>query len=212
MKEKLLKLGIKIKTTSDTEIILQLFILYGENCLKYLEGMWSFVIYNTKNNKIFLSRDRFGEKPFLYLISGEDFYFGSQFSFIQSLFEKKINVNINHLTNYLNLGYKSLYKYGETFFEKVKNFPKRSFVYSKIGKKFKFNSYWSLNFKENKTLTEKDTIKIARKKLITSLEKQIKIFEGMLQEMKEEVKKKYIHLFIITFYIFRMIRYFQAPN
>ncbi len=173
LREKLKKLGIKFKTLSDTEIILQLFILYGENCQKYMEGMWSFVIYNTKNNKIFLSRDRFGEKPFLYFTYGENFYFGSQHSFIQSLYEKKIDVNLDHLKNYLNLGYKSLYKYGETFFEKVKDFPKRSFAYFRIGKKLSFKSYWALNYKKDRNLTEQDAIEITRSKLINSLEKQV---------------------------------------
>jgi asparagine synthase (glutamine-hydrolysing) len=53
LRKKLIKKGIKVKTSSDTEVILHYFILYGEKCLKYFEGMWSFVILNIKNNKIF---------------------------------------------------------------------------------------------------------------------------------------------------------------
>ena len=137
LKEKLIKKGIKVMTSSDTEIILHYFILYGEKCVKYFEGMWSFVIFNIKNNKIFSSRDRFGEKPLFYLDNKEkEFYFGSEIKFIQSLYEKKININLNQLTNYLNFGYKSLYKYNQTYFQNIKEFPKRSYIYSKIGKRF----------------------------------------------------------------------------
>ena len=173
LRQKLKKLGVTIKTSSDTEIILRLYNLYGENCLKHMEGMWSFVIYNTKSNKIFMSRDRFGEKPFLYFTDGNDLYFGSEFKFIQSLHEKKINVNLKQVTNYLNLGYKSLYKFSEGFFERVKEFPKSSYAYYETGKKLNFKSYWNINYKEDKDLTEHRAIRLTKEKLIDSLEKRI---------------------------------------
>ena len=51
----------QIKTNSDTEVLLWLYIIYEEKCLNLLEGMWSFAIYNHKTNQMFLARDRFGK-------------------------------------------------------------------------------------------------------------------------------------------------------
>ena len=211
LKQKLKKLGIKVFTSSDTEVILRLFILYGEKCLKYFEGMWSLVILNTKNNKLFFSRDRFGEKPLFYMSNVKnELYFGSETKFIQSLYEKKININSNQLINYLNLGYKSLYKYNESYFENIKEFPKRSFSYSKIGRNFSIKIYWKLKFLENKNITEIDAIKETRKKVINSIEKTINanvpvgicLSGGIDSSIIASVTKKILNKNIKTFSIF----------
>ena len=86
-------------------------MLYEEKCLDYFEGMWSIAIYNKKTNKIFLSRDRFGEKPFHILKTNDGIYFGSEINYIKNLYSETIEINKKHLQNYLMLGYKSLYKY-----------------------------------------------------------------------------------------------------
>ena len=74
LKDTLEKKGIRFRTNSDTEVLLQYYILYGEKCVDYLDGMWSFAIYNHKENLLFLSRDRFAEKPMYYSIQPEGIY------------------------------------------------------------------------------------------------------------------------------------------
>ena len=222
LRKKLIKKGIKVKTSSDTEVILHYFILYGEKCLKYFEGMWSFVILNIKNNKIFSSRDRFGEKPLFYLEnSTKDFYFGSEIKFIQSLYDKKININLNQLTNYLNFGYKSLYKYNQTYFQNIKEFPKRSFIYSKIGERLSFRNYWKLNFLENDKISESEAIKETRLKVIDSIEKRINanvpvgicLSGGVDSSIIASVAKKILNKNIKTYSILdNDIRYSEKRN
>ena len=53
-------------TSSDTEVILALYYLYKEECINYLDGMFSFVIWNIETNELFCARDRIGIKPFYY--------------------------------------------------------------------------------------------------------------------------------------------------
>jgi len=222
LKEKLIKKGIKVITSSDTEIILHYFILYGEKCVKYFEGMWSFVIFNIKNNKIFSSRDRFGEKPLFYLENKEkEFYFGSEIKFIQSLYEKKININLNQLTNYLNFGYKSLYKYNQTYFQNIKEFPKRSFLHSRIGGKLFFRNYWKLKFLENSKISETEAIKETRLRVINSIEKRINanvpvgicLSGGVDSSIIASVTKKILNKDIKTYSILdNDIRYNEKKN
>ena len=61
------KLNKRFKTLSDTEVILYYYDLYKEKCFEFFEGMWSIVIYDTKQEKIIVTRDRFGEKPLFFL-------------------------------------------------------------------------------------------------------------------------------------------------
>ncbi len=58
--------GLKFKTNSDTEIILNGYIYWGEKLFNYLDGMWAIAIYDNKKKIILLSRDYLGQKP-LYI-------------------------------------------------------------------------------------------------------------------------------------------------
>jgi asparagine synthase (glutamine-hydrolysing) len=66
------------KSESDTETILKLYQRFGREILVHLRGMFSFVIYDAIENKIFGARDRMGIKPFLYTIKNNHFIFGSE--------------------------------------------------------------------------------------------------------------------------------------
>lgn len=121
--EQLMQKGVPFQTESDTEVLLQYYIQYGAECVNYFEGMWSFAIYDRKNARLFLSRDRFAEKPLYYFPTPDGIFFASEVKFIQSLMDSKLNVNHRQLLRYLVNGYKSLYKTEDTFFLGLKELP-----------------------------------------------------------------------------------------
>jgi len=93
-----------LKSNSDTEILLRLFINHGVECLSWLEGFFSFVVYDTKEDHLFLVRDRFGKKP-LYLYEDEDcILFASELKAIMAYGIPK-EINYNALYHYLQLSY-----------------------------------------------------------------------------------------------------------
>ena len=51
------------KTKSDTEVLLAAYDKWGVECLKYLQGMFSFIMFDQKKNQLFVARDRLGIKP-----------------------------------------------------------------------------------------------------------------------------------------------------
>lgn len=108
--------GARFRTTSDTEVLLEMYLVYGERCVEKFEGMWSFAIYDKRHKNLILSRDRFGEKPLYYLEDRDGIYFGSEIKLISRLAARRLEVNQRHLLRYLVNGYKSLYKTNETFF------------------------------------------------------------------------------------------------
>ena len=90
LRNKLKKEGYNFRTKGDTEVVIAAYEYYGEKCVDHFEGMWSFVIYDSRKNILFLSRDRFGEKPLLYFYNGKEFAFSSEsktlFHILQKVF------------------------------------------------------------------------------------------------------------------------------
>lgn len=79
IREELRAKGYAFKSNTDTEVILKSYHEWGEDCVHKFNGMWAFAIWDSKNKKLFCSRDRFGIKPFYYnYIPGAHFVFASE--------------------------------------------------------------------------------------------------------------------------------------
>ena len=145
LKEELIKCGHKFKSKTDTEVIIHGYEEYGYDVVKKLRGMFSFVIWDIKNKKLFGARDPFGIKPFYYYKKDDKFIFGSEIkSFIKCPdFEKKLNKKI--LKNYLVFQYSPL---EETFFENTyKLMPGYYFVYENGN--FEKTKYFEIEYKND---------------------------------------------------------------
>jgi asparagine synthase (glutamine-hydrolysing) len=70
--------GHKLATHSDTEVIVHLYEEYGVDCVKYLEGMFAFAIWDGNKERLLLARDRMGEKPLHYGVFDGKLIFGSE--------------------------------------------------------------------------------------------------------------------------------------
>ena len=81
LRQQLIDQGIELKTSSDTEVLLHFYRLYGEKCVDHFEGMWAFAILDRDRGILFLSRDRFAEKPLYYQNTPDGFYFASEIKF-----------------------------------------------------------------------------------------------------------------------------------
>ncbi len=169
LKEELKQRGIQFRTSSDTEVLLQAYILLGDKCLEKLEGMWSFAIYNSREKTLFLARDRFAEKPLYFYETATGFYFASEIKFIQSLSGASLAVNERHLLRYLINGYKSLYKSEDTFFEGIREVPYATQVTVNSSLQKKIKRYWEPNFETNPKLTFEESVQGFREKLIDSM-------------------------------------------
>ena len=76
IKKDIARLGIKLKTSCDTEVVLYSYILYGKDCPKMLNGIFAFAVYDGEN--VFCARDRFGVKPFYYSLKNDSLIFASE--------------------------------------------------------------------------------------------------------------------------------------
>lgn len=104
LKKDLIQKGINFKTESDTEVLLKLYISEGKSCLNKLNGFFSFAIHNKNNDELFLARDRYGIKPFLYYHCNDYFCFASELKALLKFgFTKEINKPA--LMEYFHLNY-----------------------------------------------------------------------------------------------------------
>lgn len=104
LKTDLSKKGYTFSTTTDTEIILLLYIEYGEDSVKMLNGIFSFGIWDGHKNKLLLFRDRSGIKPLFYTINNGTLVFGSE---IKSLFcfpNIKAKIDLNSFREIIGIG------------------------------------------------------------------------------------------------------------
>jgi asparagine synthase (glutamine-hydrolysing) len=78
LKKQLIAKGHRFETSSDTEVILQSYLAKGERCIDDFEGQWAFAIWDSRNQKLFLSRDRLGVRPLFYWNQNNTFLFASE--------------------------------------------------------------------------------------------------------------------------------------
>lgn len=89
LREKLEKKGVRFSTSSDTEVVVQMYAAFGRSCLNYFNGQFAFCIWDKQKNTCFLARDRVGIRPLFYWARNNAFAFCSE---IKGLFTlRKIN-------------------------------------------------------------------------------------------------------------------------
>ncbi len=99
------KKGMKFRSSSDTEVILEAFAAYGTNFVHELNGMFAFAIYDTLNKELYLYRDRMGIKSLYFYWDGKNFAFASELKALRLLENIEFSVNKDAIHDFLHLGY-----------------------------------------------------------------------------------------------------------
>ena len=97
--------GCVFRTDSDTEVLLAAFALDGLECLTSLEGMFSFAIWDRGARRLTLARDRYGEKPMVYLEDGERLLFASEIPAVQILADESLEIDQASLPLFFRFSY-----------------------------------------------------------------------------------------------------------
>lgn len=117
VREGLVKKGHKFKTDSDTEVIINAYKEYGEDCLHKLNGMWAFAIWDKRDKTLFCSRDRYGIKPFYYYVDKDRLIIGSE---IKQILDCGVDKTVNDEIVYDYLVFHFIDHTEETFFKRIK--------------------------------------------------------------------------------------------
>lgn len=144
LKKKLEK-NYKFRTTSDTEVILKAYIEYGDKFIEYVDGMFSIAIYDERDGRIKLYRDRAGIKPLYYLFDGRNFAFSSELKGIVELC-KNIKFEIDYTAIYDFLMYQYIPEPKSMFKNVYKLRPANTLVFDiKKNTIIKDERYWKLH-------------------------------------------------------------------
>lgn len=149
---KRLEKEFKFRSNSDTEVIIYAYKKWGVGCLKHLNGMFAFVIYDMRKNLLFGARDRLGEKPLKYFYNGKDFIFASEVKGILPVLAEKPQIDLDAVNDFLTLSYVPAPKTG---FKDIYKLPPASYFFFKDGK-ISIRKYWSLDFSKKLDLSESD--------------------------------------------------------
>jgi len=117
IRKELENLGHRLKSQTDTEVVLHAYEEWGTDCLRRFNGMWAFAVVDLKSNKIFCARDRAGVKPFYYFYDGKRFCFASEIKALIEIDGFSIEPNEQILADYLFSGL--LDHTEETFFKDI---------------------------------------------------------------------------------------------
>lgn len=104
LQKDLQKHGHKFKSNSDTEVIVHAYEQYGIDCVKKFNGMFAFVIWDSKKKALYMARDRLGEKPLYYFQEKDRLIFASEIKAILEAGVKR-KVDVDALNQYLGFGY-----------------------------------------------------------------------------------------------------------
>ena len=150
--EDLVKKGHTFKTRSDTEVIVHLYEEEGEKCFEKLRGMFAIAIWDARNRKLVLARDRVGKKPLFYFSDGSRIAFASEMKAILEVPNVSRDIDPQALSDYFSFLYipapKSIFKH----IRKV--LPGHYVVASDNG--IREVEYWDISFAHTMQLTEEE--------------------------------------------------------
>ena len=134
--------GSRFRTKSDTEVLLEAYKKWGTNCLERLNGMFAFAIWDRPKRKLFLARDRLGEKPLFYFSLPEGgLVFASELKALLAHPASPRDLDLNAVSQFLSFGYVP----GVTcIISGIKKLPPGHFLIAENGELHEPISYWDL--------------------------------------------------------------------
>lgn len=146
IKKDLEKKGIVFNSYSDTEILLRAFIYYGYDVTNYLNGIFSFAIWDYRKQELFIARDHLGVKPFFYTFKNNNLIFASEIKSILEHPEIETTIDSNGICELIGLG--PAHTPGLTIYKDIYELkPGYYGVFDKYG--LKLNQYFKLKSKKH---------------------------------------------------------------
>jgi asparagine synthase (glutamine-hydrolysing) len=153
--------GFKFKTESDTEVLLELWAKMSKESIKYLIGMFAFIIYAKNENKIYVVRDRYGVKPIYYHFNESGHLtVSSQLNALSRSLSIYNNIDLNVLRIYIEYGIFDSIE-DKTHIKDIKRLPSGSILeFNLSDKKINIQKYWKYELVTPKELTKREILEV----------------------------------------------------
>jgi asparagine synthase (glutamine-hydrolysing) len=169
LREELAARGSRFQSQTDTEVILEAYRHWGQDCVSRFNGMWAFALYDVRDRLVFFSRDRFGIKPFYYVLDGECLAFASEIKGVLTMRPRERAANLPYVARFLPGG--ALDDGAETCFANVRALlPGHNAIYRLDGTHFAIARYWRLDHAaEANAARERDAVEELRELLSSAV-------------------------------------------
>lgn len=172
LRDQLRNKGYNFTSGTDTEVVLYSYHCWGQDCVKRFNGMWSFCIYDMKEETLFLSRDRFGIKPLYYYFDGDKFIFASE---LKAIRKHKLDLEIDAAG--LNSFFYQKYIGGDlTIFQKCRKLrPGENMVFDMKQKQIDIIPYYDLEqeIARASQIPLEERLKVVEGEIIAAVEKRL---------------------------------------
>ena len=161
--------GYSFDTHSDTEVLLKAYVHWGAQCVKHLNGIYAFAVWEKHQNRLFLARDRIGVKPLFYAFTENGLVFASEIKALLMSGAVPPEIDINGISELILLGPGRTPGCG--VFKGVYELPRATCGYFENGR-LKLEKYWELT-KINHTDSFEETAENVRFLLTDAIERQL---------------------------------------
>ncbi|WP_212644809.1 asparagine synthase (glutamine-hydrolyzing) [Delftia sp. PE138] len=159
------EIGGDFHTTSDTEVILQAYLKWGEECIDRLRGMFSFLVWDPRRNKVFFGRDRFGIKPLYYTEQNGIIYFASEVKALTPFMDQR-RICRKALSEYFSFQFTIS---GQALLEGVREVPAAHCGAINESREIKIRRYWEIQYEPDLYHTEQYFVERLRELMAESI-------------------------------------------
>jgi asparagine synthase (glutamine-hydrolysing) len=146
--------GHAFRTGSDVEVVLHLYEEHGDSFLEHLSGMYAIALWDARRKRLILARDRLGQKPLYYRVSGASLQFASEVKSLLAATRAPCEIDLDAVRDYLALGYAVA---PATIFKGVRKLPPASaLIWEPSG--WRVESYWRIPERVDRAVREEEWI------------------------------------------------------
>ncbi|MBQ9813652.1 MAG: asparagine synthase (glutamine-hydrolyzing) [Thermoguttaceae bacterium] len=139
IRDELRRRGRTFRTETDVEVLMKLYEEFGLDCLPKLNGMFAFAVWDAREQRLLLARDRIGKKPLVYRLESDRLLFASELKALKEFPDVPRDVDLIALRQYLTYQY---VPYPRTIYEGTSKLPPASCLIWKEGQEPKIERYW----------------------------------------------------------------------
>ena len=172
LREELIQKGHTFQSETDTEVIVEGLSAYGTSFFERFNGMFAIGAWNVQEEKLYISRDRYGIKPVYYWFNGKTLVFASEIKAIIKHPDYKIDVDLNALNEYFT--FQNIFSYN-TLFKGVNMLPPANTIgIDKSTTSIKHYSWWDYDFsKADKEMSFEDAKEETKKLFEQAVKRQM---------------------------------------
>ena len=163
--------GYDFLSNSDTEVIIKAYHFWGEDCVKHLDGMFAFAIWDESSQQLFVARDRMGIKPLYFNITAIAFSFASN---SQALLTQELDKSINPVALHQQLSLHGVVPAPNTIINGIRKLKPGTFVTLSSDGKLREKTYWHPSAKRlEKNISDQDYIERTHELLTAAVMKRM---------------------------------------